>query len=85
MSLCTKLRRILTIKLKRFDSLFSNFSSRSTSDPCQGGTYRDSSMSECQQCADNTVSKEGAGLCKACPSRSLANEDRIKCGKVTNS
>ena len=39
-------------------------------------------MSECQQCPENTVSTEGAGLCIACPQRSLANEDRTKCGNL---
>ena len=48
--------------------------------PCKAGTYRDSSMSECQPCPPNTISVEGAGLCTECPQRSLANTDKTKCG-----
>ena len=40
-------------------------------------------MKKCQKCPTNTYSDESAGLCTACPQRSLANEDHTKCGNKT--
>ena len=48
---------------------------------CPAGTYKDSSMAECEQCPPNTYSTESSGLCTACPQGSQANENRTQCGK----
>ncbi|KAL5260641.1 hypothetical protein ACHWQZ_G010705 [Mnemiopsis leidyi] len=47
--------------------------------PCKGGTYRDSSMLECERCPANTHCSEGAGLCTTCPHGSTASEDATRC------
>ena len=49
---------------------------------CPAGTYKDSSMAECEQCPPNTYSTESSGLCAACSQGSQANEDRTQCGKI---
>ena len=54
---------------------------KTTSEPCKDGSYKDSSMKECQQCPTNTYSTGGAGLCTSCPQRSIANTNRTKCGE----
>ena len=48
--------------------------------PCQGGTFKDGSLSVCQQCPTNSYSAERAGLCITCPRGSHASEDHIRCG-----
>ena len=48
---------------------------------CPAGTYKDSSMVECQQCPPSTYSTESSGLCTACSRGSQANENRTQCGK----
>ena len=54
----------------------------STLDPCPAGTYKDSSMTECQQCPTNTYSEERLGFCRTCPHGSLANKANTQCGKL---
>ena len=50
-------------------------------DSCSAGTYRDSSMTMCQECPDNKISGVSAGLCTACSQGSLANKHHTKCGE----
>ena len=50
-------------------------------DPCPAGSYKDGSMTECQQCPINMYSAEKAGLCATCPRGSLASDDHTKCSK----
>ena len=53
----------------------------SFTEKCPAGTYRNSGMTSCTQCEDNTISTAKASSCTACPAGTEANEERTECGE----
>ena len=54
------------------------------SEVCPGGTFRSEDKEQCEECAVNTVSTAGAGLCEECEIGYLANREQTECGEYSN-
>ena len=57
------------------------FNSLQFSVNCTAGSYRNSDLSSCIECEENTISTAGASSCTPCVAGTVANEDRTECGE----
>ena len=52
-------------------------------DKCIAGTFRDSTVTSCTKCAENSISEQtGTASCTSCPTGKVSNEERTQCGNV---
>ena len=52
-----------------------------TSVECSAGTYRDSTVTICTKCAENSISEQtGAASCTSCSAGTVSNDERAQCG-----
>ena len=50
---------------------------------CVAGTYKDSSVTSCTKCAENSITdKTGAASCTSCSAGTVSNDERTQCGNV---
>ena len=55
-----------------------------TSVECSTGTYRDSTITSCAKCAENSISEQtGAASCTSCSAGTVSNDERTQCGNPT--
>ena len=50
---------------------------------CSAGTYRDSAVTSCTRCAENSVAQTGAASCNSCLAGTVSNDERTQCGNAT--
>ena len=50
---------------------------------CAAGSYKTSSMNECEVCPNNKISTGGAASCTPCEAGKEPNSDQSDCGKYS--
>ena len=56
-----------------------------TSVECSAGTYRDSTVTSCTKCAENSISEQtGAASCTSCSAGTVSNDELTQCGNSTS-
>ena len=61
--------------------VFSLYDLTHTSDECSAGTYRNSTVTSCTRCPENSISEQtGAASCTSCPAGTVSNDERTQCG-----